>query len=142
MFAPQASTECRLVVKASGTAPLATRSYDVAGHEGTMYYFNRRVRCANHSAVGPTVTTTPQYTDGCHDCTAMLRLLTQYLEKHPDNAVATDLPTLVTAVFEGVHGIKPRMLGSYKDVRRGLAMKGRKPKHPFNAPKRRTTFES
>ena len=30
MFAPQASTECRLVVKASGTAPLATRSYDVA----------------------------------------------------------------------------------------------------------------
>ena len=125
MFAGPSSTETRLVVRRpEGDEPYPTREYALKDHEDRMYYFNRRVRPADHGAASPEDVLRTPHTDGGHDSLLMGRTLNEYLRRYPDNAVAKTRGELAERVFARIPRIKARMQAHMRRVRAGLAAPG------------------
>tara|TARA_B100000787_G_scaffold161260_1_gene140946 strand:+ start:512 stop:1570 length:1059 start_codon:yes stop_codon:yes gene_type:complete len=142
MFASQATTETRLVVpKRKG--PFKMIKYGVEEYEGAMYFFNRSLRCScypTHYSTGK-VDSEPPYTDHCHDCVSMLKLISEYIERYAknfdikferviDNRVVEHALTKMTTrrltnfIFETVHSgkrtVSERFLNHNRVIRAGL----------------------
>lgn len=120
MFAPVASTECRLVVTPPATGPLVTVPYDVKRHEGVMYYFNRRVRPADHGAFRGKVDRT--YLDDAYDSVAMIQLLRVYVASNGGSV--SEVIDRIVDDKKGVSGVGIRLRKSYRDVRAALVDAG------------------
>jgi len=114
MFAPPASTETRLVVKANGK--IKTKTWDYEEEDNIMYYFNRILKPSYYKT-----NIKHKCTDHCHDCVAMINLLIEYKEKYPENKFSKQSITkMVEQLFNEIQNVKLRICNDFKKTLKNL----------------------
>lgn len=94
MFARVSSTECRLVVNKRN---LEDVEYDLSIYEGLMYYFNRRARVLCYSK-----NTGIDGFDGCHDCSAAIYVINEYVRKFWHKISENDIVAASEILFNNI----------------------------------------
>lgn len=102
-WAPQASTECRLVAE----RPYPTKTRSAHEHESTMYYFNTVVRQWASFDHGIPLALVPGL-DYCYDCALEARIWTRYLTNV--RKLSEPTPDAIAALFNLATGAIHRPL--------------------------------
>lgn len=115
MYAPQSSTETRLVVNGK---QLKMKTYNIKDYDGIMYYFNRVLRCSFYKSPYKI-----HCTDHCHDCVAMIALIKNYRKKYSNSKnkwckkfVEQSVPDIVNEIFEKIQNVKKRICTHFFDT--------------------------
>jgi hypothetical protein len=111
MYAPDSSTETRLVVKGQGK--LDYKTWDVVEYEDYMYQFNRILRPSFYSTQE-----VPPCMDHCHDCVATIRLLKEFKELRGDHIFGRlTLDKMMNTIFYNIKdtNVKRKLCLDFKE---------------------------
>ena len=114
MFAADATTETRLVVKGIGKIKMKEWKYE--DDENVMYYFNRILRPSYYKT-----NVKHKCIDHCHDCVAMIKLLTEYKEKYPKNKFSQQsISNMIETLLKRIQNVKVRLCNNFNKTLKNL----------------------
>lgn len=114
MYAPQASTETRLVCSGKDIQYV---DYNVSEYEGYMCYFNRVLRPSIYQSKHKL-----NCLDSCHDCTLFKRMIETYIAKTKININVSDLIKLILRNIKHNKTAEFRLCDYWKQLGRNMIL--------------------